>query len=153
MTSVKDLLANSDKETLDRIARSIKLGDNEVISEELLEDIITPNYIGPTWATDEDGNWVLPEHTLGWEIAGWCTKWLRHPGKPEEPWRFTPEQLRFVLWWYALDAEGNFKYQSGVLQRRKGWLPGARTRCLLSCVSWRWLAPVGSTTGMRTGIL
>src|SRR5690348_2730254 len=37
------------------------------------------------------------------------------------PWRFTPEQLRFVLWWYAVDEDGRFVYRTGVLQRMKGW--------------------------------
>ena len=27
-----------------------------------------PHFIGPTWATDENGDWILPEHTLGWGI-------------------------------------------------------------------------------------
>ena len=121
MASTKELLAQATKEDLDRIAASISLRDGERLTPEFLDDIIEPNYIGPTWKTDKDGNWILPERTLGWEIAGWATKWLRHPTKPEEPWRFTPEQLRFILWWYALDEDGQFLYQSGVLQRRKGW--------------------------------
>ena len=32
-----------------------------------------PHFIGPTWATDENGDWVLPEHTLGWGILNWLT--------------------------------------------------------------------------------
>ena len=121
ITSVEELLAQAGDEELDRISKSINLRDDEELSRELLEEIVEPNYIGPTWKTNEDGSWYLPEKTLGWEIAGWCSKWLRHPTKPEESWRFTPEQLRFILWWYAIDDSGMFLYQSGVLQRRKGW--------------------------------
>jgi hypothetical protein len=76
-------------------------------------------FIGPTWAKNEDGSWLLPERTLGWQIAMWCTTWLR--GMDGKPWKFTPEQLRFVLWWYAVDENGRFTYRTGVLQRMKGW--------------------------------
>jgi phage terminase large subunit-like protein len=76
-------------------------------------------FIGPTWAKDEDDKWVLPERTLGWEIAMWCSTWLR--GMDGKAWRFTREQLRFLLWWYAIDENGRFVYRTGVLQRMKGW--------------------------------
>lgn len=76
-------------------------------------------FIGPTWSRNSDGGWCLPELTLGWEIAMWCTKWLR--GMDGKAWKFTPEQLRFVLWWYAVDERGRFNYRTGVLQRMKGW--------------------------------
>src|SRR5699024_3841897 len=74
--------------------------------------------IGPTWQKDDDGNGLLPKHTLGWEIAGWAAKWLRHEGRP---WQFTLEQLRFLLWLYAVDETGKFIYRKAVLQRLKGW--------------------------------
>lgn len=76
-------------------------------------------FIGPTWQADDEGQWILPERTLGWEIAGWCTRYLN--GLESKEWRFTLEQLRFVLWWYAVDADGRFVYRTGVLQRMKGW--------------------------------
>lgn len=92
-----------------------------------MTDVLTPSeiaalehiYIGPTWRKNDDGSWVLPERTLGWEIAGWCAQWLRTPDG--EPWQFTLEQLRFILWWYAVDRNGRFVYRTGVLQRMKGW--------------------------------
>lgn len=80
-----------------------------------------PTYIGPTWRRDEDGDFVLPERTLGWEIAGWCTEYLLHPDDDALPWRFSFEQLRFILWWYAVDEAGKFIYRNGTLQRLKGW--------------------------------
>lgn len=74
---------------------------------------------GNTWKVTTDGDWYLPERTLGWQIVGWCSAYLRNDR--DEPWVFTPEQLRFILWWYAVDADGKFFYRKGVLQRLKGW--------------------------------
>lgn len=74
--------------------------------------------LGNTWKVNDDGSWYLPDLTLGWGILGWCSSYLLNDqGKP---WRFTPEQARFVLWWYAVDCRGRFLYRSGVLQRLKG---------------------------------
>jgi hypothetical protein len=79
----------------------------------------TPVVIGPTWKRGEDGKFVLPQYTLGWEILGWTAEWLQH--SEGIPWQYTAEQARFVLWWYAIDDEGRFVYRDGVLQRLKGW--------------------------------
>ena len=85
---------------------------------DLPDEYYEPVKIGPTWQKGDDGNWLLPKHTLGWEIAGWAAKWLRHEGRP---WQFTLEQLRFLLWLYAIDENGKFIYRKAVLQRLKGW--------------------------------
>ncbi|MEU2111528.1 terminase [Streptomyces sp. NPDC019507] len=82
-------------------------------------DALEPAFLGPTWLKGPDGSWTLPESTLGWQIAGWCAEFLR--AEDGGPWRFTREQLRFVLWWYAVDENGRFIYRKGVLQRLKGW--------------------------------
>lgn len=63
---------------------------------------------------------------MGWQIAAWCSDWLKHPTETDEnggemPWRFTPEQLRFILHAYAVDETGEFKYRKLFLQRLKGW--------------------------------
>ena len=77
-------------------------------------------YIGPTWQRHPlTGKWLLPEKTLGWQIAGWTAEFLK--AETGGPWRFTLEQLRFVLWWYAVDENGRFTSRKGVLQRMKGW--------------------------------
>jgi hypothetical protein len=76
-------------------------------------------YIGPTWLKDEAGQWILPERTIGWTVAAWCADYLLDDDG--NPWVFTLEQLRFVLWWYAVDENGRFIYRNGVLQRMKGW--------------------------------
>ncbi|MEV4642763.1 terminase [Actinoplanes sp. NPDC049548] len=82
-------------------------------------DLLEPEYIGPTWAKNSDGSWNLPRWTIGWQIAAWCADYLL--AEDGGPWRFTPEQLRFLLWWYAVDDTGRFIYRTGVLQRLKGW--------------------------------
>ncbi|AXQ62331.1 terminase large subunit [Streptomyces phage TinaBelcher] len=82
-------------------------------------DLLEPTFIGPTWQRDAFGRWVLPDKTLGWQIAGWCSEWLL--AEDGGPWKFTREQLRFVLHWYAVDENGRFKHRKGVLQRMKGW--------------------------------
>jgi phage terminase large subunit-like protein len=78
----------------------------------------TPITIGPTW--QHDGNaWVLPNYTLGWRVLAWCGKWL--VDKHGQPWQFTPEQARFILWYFAIDPEtGEFTFHSAVFQRLKG---------------------------------
>lgn len=75
--------------------------------------------LGNTWKVNEDGTWYLPERTLGWGVLGWCSSYLKN--EDGEQWRFTPEQARFILWWYAVDERGKFAYRTGVLQRLKGF--------------------------------
>ncbi|MPY47153.1 terminase [Streptomyces sp. K1PN6] len=87
-----------------------------------------PKLIGPTWQRDSGGSWRLPEATLGWEVLGWCGVWLQH--SRGVPWRFTDEQARFLLWWFALDEAGTFAYRDGVLQRLKGWGKDPLGACL-----------------------
>jgi hypothetical protein len=79
-------------------------------------DIVT---LGKTWERDAFGRFVEPEQTLGWEVLAWCTEWLQHADGT--PWRFTNEQVRFVLWFYAIDADGLWLAHDVVLQRMKGW--------------------------------
>jgi hypothetical protein len=64
-----------------------------------------------------------PERTLGWQILGWTQKYLLQPDGPKarEAWVYTDEQARFLLNWYAVDAEGRFVYRYGMLRRMKGW--------------------------------
>lgn len=92
------------------------------MSDLTTEDIesLDPVFLGPTWGRDSAG-WILPakNRTLGWHIAGWCHEYLR--SGDGGPWVFTPEQFRFILWWFAFDETGQFIYRRGVLQRLKGW--------------------------------
>lgn len=76
-----------------------------------------PVKAGPTWQHDGEG-WALPRWSLGWEGLAFAGQHLTHQGKP---WRYTMEQARFLLWFYAVDEDGVFDYHSAVLQRLKGW--------------------------------
>lgn len=64
-----------------------------------------------------------PTLTLGWEVLDWQLDYLLQPDGDTAglPWTLTPEQVRFVLWWYAIDKSGRFVYRRGVLRRMKGW--------------------------------
>ena len=77
-----------------------------------------PVKIGPTWQWSPESGWALPERTLGWDLLAWTGMWLRGS---RGPWAWTPEQARFLLWFYALDEHGDFEDHSAVLQRLKGW--------------------------------
>ncbi|GAA2230184.1 hypothetical protein N1031_06890 [Herbiconiux moechotypicola] len=61
--------------------------------------------------------------TLGWGVIAWTEDYLLQPDGDQagEPFRFTREQLNFILWWYALDRNGRFTYRRAVLRRAKGW--------------------------------
>ncbi|GAA0423772.1 terminase [Streptomyces luteireticuli] len=87
--------------------------------EDLPPDIVQPVVLGPTWKRGPDGNFVLPELSLGWHVLSWTAQYLQH--STGRPWRYTPEQARFTLWYYALDPEtGRFLYRDAVFQRLKG---------------------------------
>jgi len=82
---------------------------------------VEPVYIGPTWKLGEDGLFVLPERTLGWQILRWIETYVG--GSRGSTFQPTKEQKRFILHWYAIDENGRFVYRDGVLQRLKGWKP------------------------------
>lgn len=97
---------------------------------------ITPVCIGPTWSPHKDlwtpSNpvYVLPDHvgieTLGWGVLQFMMRWLQDTDEVDldgkaAPWTPTPEQTRFILWWYAVDKNGRFMFRRGILQRLKGW--------------------------------
>jgi len=92
------------------------------------ERALTPVFVGPTWQRNEDGSWLLPDKTLGWQVIGWCARYLRND--EGEPWSFTDEQMRFILHWFAVDERGRFIHQTGVLQRMKGWGKDPLLACL-----------------------
>jgi hypothetical protein len=79
--------------------------------------------VGPTWQKLENGDFYLPEHTLGDEIVNWMWKYVVQPSGPRagENFLVTEEQFRFLLWWYAIDGMGKFIYRNGLLRRLKGW--------------------------------
>ncbi|MGW2919514.1 hypothetical protein ACWDBF_16870 [Streptomyces angustmyceticus] len=64
-----------------------------------------------------------PTETLGYQIIRWAQKFIVQPDgdRAGEPWQFTPEQLRFVLWLYAINPDGSWRYSAATLRRAKGW--------------------------------
>jgi len=102
------------------VARARKTPEPPALVERLT---VEPVAIGPTWKRDAGGEWLLPEQTLGWDVLGWTATYLRQPDGPDagKAWRYTDEQARFILWWYAVDEHGRFVYRSGMLRRVKGW--------------------------------
>jgi hypothetical protein len=89
-------------------------------AEERVPDVVEPFTIGPTWKRGPDGRFVLPEYTLGWHCLAWTATYLQH--YVGAPWRYTAEQARLTLWWYAMDPVTNrFLWRDGVIQRLKGW--------------------------------
>jgi hypothetical protein len=64
----------------------------------------------------------VPELTLGWEAIHWASKYLRQPDGDYvgQRWEFIESQVRFILWWYALDQNGRWIYNHGVRRYPKG---------------------------------
>jgi hypothetical protein len=64
----------------------------------------------------------LPRLTLGWELIRWATKYLKHPNGPRLGlrWEFVNSQVRFLLWWYAVDESGAWIYRRAVRRLAKG---------------------------------
>lgn len=84
--------------------------------------------------------WDDPFHpdaplTLGWHAIGWAENVLIQPNGPKagHPFRFTPRQLRFLLWWYALDEDGRWLFNHGArrLAKGSGKSPFAAVVCLI----------------------
>lgn len=97
-----------------------------------------PVVYGPTWTVTEDGTYALPKYTLAWELAEWCARWLKIEDKEtgeELPFTFTPEQLRFLCWFYAIDETGRFLYSRAMFQRMKG--PIADTELVATPGGWK----------------
>ena len=102
---------------------------------------LEPHFVGPTWRRTVDGEWFLPERTLGWGILAWMSDYVNTPGGHDDPVRLrlliemaeagisfsdnifvpTNEQVRLLLWWYAVDEKGSYVYREGVVRRLKGW--------------------------------
>lgn len=82
--------------------------------------------LGKLWVPPADRLTTMPEgmpdRTLGWAAAGWAMENLRQPNGPKatQMWRPTESQLNFLLWWYAVDADGRWLYHHGVRRLVKG---------------------------------
>lgn len=64
----------------------------------------------------------LPQLTLGFEVVRWATKYLRQPNGPNAGRRFefVGSQVRFLLWWYAVNEDGDWLFHHGVRRLAKG---------------------------------
>jgi hypothetical protein len=64
----------------------------------------------------------IPKLTLGWEVVKWASTYLVHPNGPRagKRWEFVESQIRFLLWWYAVDEDGNWLYHHAVRRLAKG---------------------------------
>ncbi|MCX4554128.1 terminase large subunit [Streptomyces sp. NBC_01500] len=82
-----------------------------------------------------------PKETLGYQVIRWAKKFVVTPDgeRAGEPWEFTPEQLRFVLWFYAINPDGSWKYSAATLRRAKGW---GKTPLLAALAIVEFLGPV-----------
>jgi len=63
-----------------------------------------------------------PELTLGYVVASWMEEWLVQPNGPKagQPFRLTDSQLRFLVWWYSLDATGQWLFSHAARRLAKG---------------------------------
>ena len=64
----------------------------------------------------------LPELTLGWGVIQWVADNLVHPNGDRKglPFKLTREQVRFVLWFYAVDESGRWLHNRAVRRLAKG---------------------------------
>jgi hypothetical protein len=89
-------------------------------SQENADKLFPAQDIGPTWLTDDDGDWLLPQYTLGWEVIAWAEEHLNSPMGDGSPLNITLEQMRIILWHYAIDEDGNWSYWKCLWQSAKG---------------------------------
>lgn len=64
----------------------------------------------------------VPALTLGWWPIKWNMQWLVQPDGPHagRPFEHTMRQVRFWLWWYAVNPDGSWMFQHGVRRLAKG---------------------------------
>ena len=64
----------------------------------------------------------LPALTLGWEVVRWATKYLKQPNGPKagQRFEFTDTQIRFLLWFYAVNDSGDWLFHHAVRRLAKG---------------------------------
>lgn len=64
----------------------------------------------------------VPALTIGWHVMAWGAQNLRQPNGPRagKLWQPTARQIRFRLWFYALDENGRWLFQRGIRRLAKG---------------------------------
>ena len=81
----------------------------------------TAEWVAPRERTDTlPDEW--PEHSLGFLAAAWMIDNLIQPNGPHagEPFKPTPRQIEFLVFFYAIDEHGQFTYNHGVRRLAKG---------------------------------
>lgn len=75
----------------------------------------------------------LPELTLGYEVASFIEDSCVVPDGEltGQPFQLSPEQLLFVLWFYAIDREGRFTFRRGQMVRPQKWGKGPLTAAII----------------------
>lgn len=77
----------------------------------------------PTGQIDEGGpGWIGGYRTLGWESIRWGAKFLKQPNGPNagQWFKWVDSQIRFFLWWYAIDENGDWLFHRGARRLSKG---------------------------------
>lgn len=64
----------------------------------------------------------LPRLSVGRPALQWAATWLNQPNGPraKQPWRPTPRQARYLMWWYAVDEDGRWLHNHGARRLAKG---------------------------------
>jgi len=64
----------------------------------------------------------VPALTLGYEVIKWAVRYLLQPNGPKAKQRFefVESQVRFLLWFYAVDEAGHWLYHHAVRRLAKG---------------------------------
>lgn len=64
----------------------------------------------------------IPELTLGWGCIAWITDNLVHPNgsRKGKAFRLTESQVRFILWFYAVDENGRWLHNRAIRRLAKG---------------------------------
>lgn len=100
-------------------------------------NLYPPEVTDPLTCLDTFEHYDLPKYTLGYEALAFAAKYLQHVDgdRAGERWVFTPRQARWILWWYAVDENGDWLYGQG--SRRLGKGPIAHTEMVPTPQGWK----------------
>ena len=67
------------------------------------------------------GGYQLPDRSLGWGVLNWMAHWVVEPFGEHigEPFLPTVEEASFVLWWYAVDENGDWSHRDRDMAERR----------------------------------
>ena len=72
-----------------------------VVAEGFGEDI--GEKLSKAGRRDEEGRYVLPEHTYGWQVARLISAHMAAPDGSRSPMKMSHDQLRALLWLFAVE--------------------------------------------------